>query len=463
MNRIFYITIIFLLSIINLNYDFSQKPWTLEKCITYALEHNIKIDKQRISSKIAGNNYRQAKAEKLPDLSISGNHSIDHISDNIQSGSFSANSSVTLFNGRKIHFKRQKENYDFRAQLQNVERLKHIISLNITSAYLNILLQKALKKKAQNQIKITNAQLQRIKGLIKAGELSKDKLTEMKAQKAKEKYKITLVRNRLRTAKIHLIQLLDIDTIGTFSIKTPSIEITTQDHIKSPVQKIYQKALNLPRIQMKKYQIQSAKKQLNLSKSRLYPSVSLNFGYGTNYSNEAQEVVNTSITQTIVGHINKDQSKPVYKKNVQKKFKDKPVIEQFEDNAAGNIALTFTIPIFNKFYTQYNINNSKLHVKYKKYELEHTKNQLYEDIQKAYNDARAANKNYIAAKKQVKYMKQAYQIAEEKFQVGMINTIEYKRTKNDLSHAQNELARKKYQYIFKVKILDFYKGHKLTF
>ncbi|MFP4046312.1 MAG: TolC family protein, partial [Bacteroidales bacterium] len=143
-------------------------------------------------------------------------------------------------------------------------------------------------------------------------------------------------------------------------------------------------------------------------------------------------------------------------------YEDYPFFNQLEDNANTSVMLNLSIPIFNGWQTRNRISNAKVSVLNAQYQLEDTKNRLYKEIQDAYSDALAAWKRYIASERTVESMEESFKYTKQKFEVGMVNSVEYNTAKNDLTKAESDLLQAKYEYIFKSRILDFYQGKPLV-
>jgi len=221
---------------------------------------------------------------------------------------------------------------------------------------------------------------------------------------------------------------------------------------------IYQTALkNLPQIRAAEYNLQSSQQSLLISKGMLSPRLVLNGSYGTGYSDQRQIPVGDPIINSYLSGYT-ESFENVYSYQMSYDYTTKPFNDQIKDNASFSLSFSLSIPIFNGFQTKTSIDNSKINVLNNQYNLQLAENQLYKDIQQQYYDVLAATKKYYAAKKAVDANKLSFELKQEKFNVGLINSVDYNIAKNNLFKAKSDFLQAKYEYLFKSKILDFYKG-----
>ncbi|MBN2521398.1 MAG: TolC family protein [Bacteroidales bacterium] len=436
-----------------------DNKWSLEKCIGYALEYNIQIKQYELNSKYYENNYRQSKTATLPNLNFNADHSYsfgkaldysvyEYKDQTIQSNSFRLSSSVPLFQGLQNKNTIEKNNFDLLASIQDVEQIKNNVSLTIASAFLNILFNKELVTIAREQLALTNLQVERTSKLAEAGSVALGKLLEIQAQAAGEELKLINAQNQLDISYLTLMQLLELDSITNFEVENPkNLTITEYIYDSLSIYNIYnQSVLVLPQIKSAGYKLKSSEKQLSIAKGGISPSLSLTASYGSRYSD--------AVERNVIG----DNGQPLLDENLQSVMENYPFPDQLKDYASTSIAFNLRVPIFNGYLTKTNIENAKIGILNSELELQNQKNQLFKEIQQAYADAIAANKKYLATEKALVAMKESFRYTQEKFEVGLINTVDYNAAKNQLAQTESELLQAKYEYIFKTKILDFYRG-----
>jgi outer membrane protein len=427
-----------------INSSHAQNIWTLEDCIRYAYDNNIIIKQQKIITEQNENRLLQSKLDLAPSLNAGANQglsfgrSLDYttyefVDERVSSTRLNMGSSVTLFSGlQKLNTIQQNE-FNLLASLQDLEELQNNIALNIASYYLQILFNRELLTIANNQFEITLQQVKRTATLVEAGSLARGSLFEIQAQAADEELNVVNAENRLNLSYLDLIQTLDLDSIGDFEIVFPEFEDIVKDPITVTVASVFRDALNLmPQIRSAEYQLQSAYKGLRIAQGGRSPSITLNSGWSTNYSNAFT--------------------------NPSAPSEDYPFRDQFTNNASTGFTLGLNVPIFNNWMVNTQIANARLNVNTYELQLETTKNNLYKSIQQAHADAVAARKRYLATEEALVAMEESFKYTEERYEVGLVNTVDYNTEKNRLTMTQSDLLQAKYDYIFRIKILDFYRG-----
>jgi outer membrane protein len=426
--------------------SFAQDSWSLERCISYALENNIQIKQQELNVRINENQVTRSKLSAYPNLNASANHNysfgraIDYgtntVSQDMEATSFSVSSSVTLFNGFQITNSKKQDQFNLLASLSDVEKLKNNIALNISAAYLQILFSQELVETSLKQKELTELQLSRTRQLVNAGSLPEGNLLEIEAQHATDELQLVNTQNQLDLAYLTLTQFLDLKSTEGFTIQQP--DLSKFDEIlpaESPSNVFEQAQLILPQIKSASLRVNSAEKGVLIAKGGQSPRLSL----GSSYSSGARRFL---------------KSNPLVSND--------PFGDQIKDNASLSLGLSLSIPIFNGWQVKTSISNAYISLDNAKYNLEQEKNYLYKDIQQAYADAIAALKKYKASEKNVEALEEAFRYAEQRFSLGLVNSLDYTTSKTRLNKAQADLLSAKYEFIFKSKILDFYQGNPLS-
>jgi outer membrane protein len=426
----------------------SQNEWSLEDCINYALENNIEIKRQILVADLSEYEYQQSKVAMLPNLNAGLIHSFssgralntetyEWQDRKNQDGSFGIASNLTLFNGLKNYHTIHKNRYDLLNSHAMIEKLKNDITIILASSYLQILFNEELLEVAKNQLEITELQVERMKKMVEVGNSAKGELLDIIAQRAIENLNVTNAENQLEISILTLTQLLDLGSVKDFRIVSPQ-NLIVEDLLLPKVDSFYNTALsNLPQIKGAEYNVNSAEQSLAVAKGDRYPNLFLRSEYYTRYNKAA---------------INPLEMDPAYP------TMDYPYPDQINDNQYRSASLNLYIPIFNKKEIDTRINHAKIALYDSKYKLEQAQQVLYKEIQQAHADAKAALEKYYAATDAVKASEEAFNHSEHKFNIGIITSIEFNEAKNNLTRARSELLKAKYEYIFKTKILDFYRG-----
>jgi len=452
---------------------YPQEPWSLEKCVRYALENNIQIKQQQLNSEYAGNNLLQSKMSLLPTINASAAQSksfgraLDQTTytftqnQTITSLSSSVNANLVVFNGlQKINLIRQSR-FDLMASLQQLEKLKNDLALNVAAAYLQILFNMELLNSAQQQAEVTRQQVERTAKLVDAGSLPMGNLLEIQAQHATEEVQIVNYQNQLDISYLTLAQLLELKDTEGFRIEIPDFSDFQFKEVLDPVADIYQDALrNLPQIKIAEYQLKSSEAGLSVARGGRSPRLFIAASYGTGYSDIRQRIIGTTPQTIPIGATQGGEL--VYSQIEQPIYDTYPLKMQLKDNASTTLTFGLSVPLFNGWSVNTQVSNARLNVQNARYNLDLSKNLLYKDIQQAHADALAAVKRYLASEKSLEAQKESFKYVQQKYEVGLVTTVDFNTAKTSLARAESELLQAKYDYLFRINILNFYRGNPLT-
>ncbi len=473
--------IIILLFILYLPFDEtveSQKIWTLEECIKYALDNNIQLKRQEIQTEISKNNYNQSKYNILPNIQAGASNNwgfglyinpyTNQLTDiPVLSDNFYLSGSVVVFNGLQQLHSIQQNLYLLDKSLQDYEVAKNDITMQIATVYLQILFGEENLLATQQQVDFSHQQTEKMLKLFEVGSKSKSDLLVMQASEANDKYNNVTAKNNLNISYLTLTQLLELKSSDGFTIYNP--DSLTIDAVKSPksVEDIYKTAIDkLPQIKSAEFDLLNNEKGLDIARGQLSPVLSLSGNFTSGYTNELKQVNVRQIGQTMdtIGYVNGNHAAPVTTPINLSSYttSDYPFSSQLKNNEYKSISFNLSIPIFNHFQTRTNISNARLRLADSQYVLEQTKKSIYKDIQSAYADAIGALENYKSASESVIANSEVLKYSQQKYDVGMMSAEDYNLAKTNLVRAKTNLMQAKYQYIFKVKILEFYQGLPIT-
>jgi outer membrane protein len=422
----------------------AQKEWSLEDCIQHAIDHNIQIKQQTIQTKVQKNTLDQSKLSLIPTVSGQASHdysfgraldqtTYDFYNQTLQSNYFYLGGRTDLFTGLQNLNTIHKNKYELLAGEQDLQRIRDNVSLSVALAYLQILLNKELVTATESQLNTTLEQITKTRKMVDAGSVAMGNLLQIEAQAAQEEVTLVNMQNQLETSYLNLTQLLELETPAGFEIIVPEIRVGETADIAGNIDEIYSVAVqSRPEILGSELRLTASEYALKVAKGARSPSISMSHNFGTRYSH--------------IGELPGQQS-----------FE-----EQLKNNKNFGLGFSMNIPILNGWQVNKNILNSKLAVENSQYTLEGTRKELYKDIQQAYSDAVAALKKYYASAKAVESSEESFRYTEQKFDVGMITPVDYNAAKTQLLNSQSEMSQAKYEYIFKTKVLDFYKGLPLT-
>jgi len=424
----------------------AQEAWTLEQCIRYAYENNIQLKQWQLDVLRAENDLLQSKLNLLPSLNASTGFQsskgkvLDQQTFTIVSGKTvntltgNISSSVSLFRGLEKKNTIDRNLYSLLASRENVEKWKNELSINIALYYLQIVLAQELLAVVENQLNLTMLQVNRTSALVDAGSVPEGDLFEIQSQAARDELQIVTARNTLEMSRLNLAQLLDLEARTNFQVVIPDFSNLAISDLLSSADDVFATAETiLPQIKAAEYDLKSAEKQLAITRGYRSPTLSLQGSYGSRYSSTARHPI-----------------EEVY-----------PFWEQIKDGVNSYVGLQMSIPVFNGWQINTTIKNAKLNVQNYQYQLQLSKNILYKEIQLAYADAVAALKQYVAATKAVTSIEEAFKYTRQKYEVGLMNFVDYSAAQTRLEAAQSDMLQAKFEYIFKTKVLDFYNGREI--
>lgn len=457
---------------------FSQEKWDLRKCVEYALANNISVKKQEVEAIIGKLAYDQSRFSQYLNLNFGSNlglstgRSIDRTTNQFTTetifyNTFSLQSSVDVFNFYSKKNTIAGDKFMAEAYGALVEKLKNDIALAVAGQYLNVLLSKQQIDVISVQMKRTKDQLENTRKLVKAGSLPELNAVQIESQLAQDSFALVSAKSGSNTALYNLKALLALDVSTPFDIVTPPIELIPVEPLSElQPENVYRLALaNLPQQQVTKLKLKAQEKYVAAAKGRLYPSVGASGALQTNYSNSKNNV--EVLTPTLIGSqpigivktTNDTVFAPRYQQNL--RFFSTPYTSQVRDNLSKGLGLNINVPIFNGKSARINLQRSKLNLKSLQLDQQLDTLTLKQDIYKAYTDAITALEKFNASKKTVEVNEKAFDFASKRYNAGLLGTYDYLITQSNLVGAKLNMSLAQFEYVFKMKVLEFYKGQGL--
>ena len=438
MKRLFLIISLFMLHASC--YTLLAQSWSLKQCIEYALEHNISIKQRQKAVENSEVQLNSARNSRLPSLNASASQSFSfgrgltadntYTNRSTQSTGFNLGTDVPLLTGGQIPNTIAARKIDLQAALADLDKAREDISLQITSQYLECLYQKELMEVAERQCELSKNQLRRIQLLCDNGKKSEADLAEARSSVANDELTLTQANNNYDLAILTLSQLLELETPEGFSVEKPA-EASAALHALNtiPSSDGFEYATR-PSIIAEQYRLESAKKNINIAKAGYYPTLSFNASLGSNS----------------------------YKTSG---FYSDSFGKQLKNNFSQYIGLNLSIPIFNRFNTRNSVRQARIAAENQRLSLENVRKQLYKEMQQAYYNAIAAHKQYQSSQTASEAASASFNLMQKKYENGKANSTEFEEQKTRFMKAQADLLQAKYTYIFRQKILNFYRGEPL--
>lgn len=452
-----------------------KQAWTLQQCVDYALQNNIQVLQASINVEINEVNLLQSRANVLPNLNATASHqynfgqTIDRFTnqfanDKVLSQNFFVSSNIVLFQGLQNWNTIKQNLYTLNASRYQVDKTKNDIALNVATAYLQVLFAQENYDNAKGQSDITREQVKRTEKLVDAGSAAKGNLLDIQSQLAQEELAVVNAQNQLSLAYLTLSQLMNLDSLDGFRIERPKIETPSEAILAVTPDQIYQSALaTQPGVKSAELNYQSADKAVDVAWGGVSPTLTMSAAYGTGYSGASKQVSDyswnggydtTGITSggqlTLVPHIDYT-------------LETIPFSEQLDNNLNKSFGFQLTVPIFNRLQVHSSVRRAELQRESAKLTLDLNKQQLLKDIRQAHADAVAAFSRYKASEQALSAMRESFKYSEQRFLAGLVNAIDYNTAKNRLAKAESDLLQARYDFIFKLKVLDYYQGKPITF
>lgn len=456
----------------------AQEKWGLKKAVDYALENNISVKQQDVQARLQALTYEQSKLGLYPTLNFGNSvglntgRSIDRTTNQFTTQSiffsgFSLQTNVDVFNFGAKKYSIAANRYSAQAAVASIEKLKNDIALNVAGGYLQALLNKQQIEISKVQVQQSAAQLSNTRKLVAAGSLPELNAAQFESQLAQDSANlITAIGNETK-ALLALKALLNLDAGVAFDIEAPNVEVIPLEPLASlQPEAVYSLALkNLPQQRVNDLLLQSAIKNVSAAKAAMYPSLSMSASLQTNYSNAKNnsQLLGSSTngfnpigivkgsTDTVVA--------PIIVPNY--RFYAAPFGNQFTDNFSNGIGMNISVPIFNGGSARTGWKRAKLNVE--SYELQKQQDNLTlkQDIYSAYTDAITSLQTFNAATKAVDATQKAFDFAQKRYDAGLLNTIDLITTQNNLFNAKLQRLLAQFDHVFKMKVLEFYKGQGL--
>lgn len=414
----------------------AQDAWTLPKCIEYAIEHNLNIKQQEANKMTSEIELNTSKWSRLPDLNGNVSQSFTYgrslqmdntyADRNTRSSYFSLSTNVPIFTGFQIPNTIALNKLNLSAAIEDLNKAKEDISVQVASAFTQILYNQELAKVARNQVALSQEQLKMKQAYFENGKASEAEVYEAKARVAQDEMSAVQAENNYKISLLDLSQMLELSSPENFNIKVPEIkddfrEISMPDAIYNEI------VMNKPVIKAAQYRVDGADRSIKIAKSSYYPQLSFSAGINTNY----------------------------YATNG---MENKSFSTQFDKNVSKSFSFNLSVPIFNRFSVRNRVRTAKVQKMASEWRLDQAKKDLYKEIQQAYYQAVAAESKYKSSNIALDAAEVSFKLMNEKYINGKANATQYNEARTNMLKALSDKIQAKYEYLFRTKVLDFYKG-----
>ena len=453
-----------------------NNEWSLRKCLEYAIENSLEVQQSQFNIEAAKINTKQSKHDRYPNLSSSTGLSLnfgrtvdpttnDFITTTFLSNSVQFNSNVLLFNaGRLNNTIRSNANFE-KANREDLNSVMIQLAFDIARNYFAALLAQENVANLAVQIENTVQEIERMNKMIEAGTRARAEIYDLEAQKATSEQEYSFAQNNYGIAMVNLKALMNIQFGTEMNLVEPKMDqIIYSDPDAVTFEEAFKRSLEFsPSNKANEFRIKAAELDLEISMAGGAPSLFAGGNVNTNYSNQAREVSGFSMS-TVTQPVTIDGTPAVLGSDqVIPQFQDKSYGSQFDDNLFYGFGVNLSIPIYSNYQTKANVERSKVNLESLKTQKLQGHNNLRNTIQQMLTDARGAKRVLEASEKTLEARRIASENAQRRFDVGALNSYDYISIKNQYNQAQINLSIAKYDYIYKVKILDYYQGYPVEF
>lgn len=415
--------------------------WTLEACIRHAQQQNISVQQRALNVENGELQLSTAKFSRLPNLNasigadasfgLSNSRNNVYVSANSLSGSLGISTSMPLFEGLRINRQIKGAKLDLAAAVQDMERAREDVAVNVMTFYLQVLFKKELVVVAEKQLDLSTQLAARSRELVASGKQPESVLYESEALRANDAMSLTQARNDLLLALLDLSQALNRPSAAGFDIETPALDSLTLESMRSlgNPDAVYAYAeTNRPVIRAERLRLESSENAVKIASAALYPSLSLGAGYST------------SIYDT-----------------------GEAFWDQFRHSSREYVGVSLNIPIFNRRATRNDIRSKRLSLRSQALALTEAQQNLRKEIEQAYYNADAAYAKYRSSETALASARIAFAYEQRKAEAGRSTIFDYNDAKTRMEKAESDQIQAKYEFVFRSKILAFYRGESLLF
>ena len=414
----------------------AQETWDLQRCINHAIEHNLSIKQKEAARDQSKVELNTAQWSRMPNLNGNIGQSFNfgralqadntYGNRNTRNTNFSLGTNIPLFTGMQIPNNIALSKLNLKAATEDLAKAKEDISIQVASYFLQVLFNEELMKIARNQVALSQEQLDRKVAFFKNGKASEAEVLEAKSRLAQDQLSLVQAENNHQLALLDLSQLLELPSPENFRISVPDIDGFTAN-LSMPEEIYAQAMMNKPAIKAAQYRLQGAEKSIKIAQSSYYPQLSFGAGIGTNYY-----------------HLSG--------------IENAPFSTQWDQNMNKYLQFSLSIPIFNRFQTRNRVKSARIQRTALSWQLEESKKSLYKEIQQAYYNALAAESKYKSSQSATESANASFKLISEKYANGKASATEYNEMRTAWMKSLSDGIQAKYEFIYRSKILDFYKG-----
>jgi outer membrane protein len=427
-----------------------EKKWTLKECVDYAIENNISVQQAQLDTELIAIDKKDAFGNFLPSVNANASHNwniglnVNPITNvaatqTFQNTGIGLNVGVDIYNGLQNQNRLRRANLAKIAAQYQLTKMKDDISLNVANAFLQILFNKENLKVQEEQLLNNKKQKERTQTLVDAGSVPRGDLMDMTATVATSEQSVVVAKNALLISRLSLAQLLQLDNFKDFDIAETDYSLTESETMLQSPESIFEKAKE-ERVELKiaRANLDVAKKDIDIARGAFQPSLRGFYSFSSRATNSDRFSSDGSGNIIVQGPA--------------------PIFDQFDENKGNAFGIQLNIPILNGFSVRNNVERSRVQFKRSQVAVDQQELDLRRNVYTAFTDANGALNAYEAAVTALDARKESYKYAQERFEVGLLNAFDLNQSQTLFANAESEVIRTKFDYIFRVKVVEFYFG-----
>ncbi|MBE7176110.1 MAG: TolC family protein [Mucilaginibacter polytrichastri] len=452
----------------------AQEKITLEKAIETALNNNIQVKQAKLTEALSDADIKQAKANLFPTLNLSTQatenfgRNIDPSTNQFTNNAIFAafgnlSSQVTLFQGgQRINQIRQNK-LSLDADKSNTDKVKNDLTLNVVTTFLQILSNRDLLEAAKQQVTIANETLNREQKNFDAGNKTQADLSQAKAQLSTAEFDQTTAQNNLELSMLTLKQYMEYPPDREIEILVPDVEKLMSPSADYSFETVYREALNrYPDVKLADLRALATQKGIDIARGGMLPRLDLGGSLGTNYS-DGRRLFERAVPNGRVDTIGFVGNQAVVAPQFDQILRNYAFNRQIGDNFNQSVGLTLSFPVFNNWQAKTQLRKAKINAQNAQYSAQLARTNLSKVIAQSVWDVGASQKKLESAERTYQSNKEAFNVIEKRYNVGLVNSLDYNTSRTNLNRSQFDLINARYDYIFKVKLIDYYIGKPITF
>ncbi len=450
-----------------------QKEWTLEECVNYALENNIQVKQTVLDVELSEIEKRDAIGNLIPNINAQANNAWNTgltqsattgilVNQTVRNFGAGVTAGLTLFDGLRNFKALQRAKMSRIASEYSLDKMEDDIALFVADAYLQVLFNKQNLEVLRAQNEVTKEQLGRTQDLVDAGVLPEGDLLEIRATMADEQQRIILAENQIQISLISLAQTLGIRDYQNFDIVDRDYDIFGNEILENSVYDVIQRAKEeRSEIRIAEANKELAEMDVEIAKGAYLPTLSAFFNYNTRETGQDRIIgseINPDNPTRTIGFVEGTNQQVLTGNSIPVLGPPRPFFDQLYINDGITYGFRLDVPILNGFNTRNQVRRNEVNVKRAEYQLEQAELDLEANVYQAYTDAKGAFEAYEAALVASNAQEKAFEYATERYDVGLTNAFDFSQAKIRFENTQREALRAKYDYIFKVKVVELYFG-----